>query len=181
MVFFGRGVNVGGAGRSTLSASALPARLRNTPRLCAIALTTAALGACAQNPPASDKMALRSSARQASLATVHTRTQLPFATDKHVERPRLASYGVASFYTEDTLTANGEKYNPNELTAAHRTLPFGTRLQVTNVTNGRSVTVRVNDRGPFVAGRIVDVSYSAAERLGITERGVAKVKIDIVK
>lgn len=75
----------------------------------------------------------------------------------------------------------GEKYDPNELTAAHRTLPFGTRLRVTNVANGRSVTVRINDRGPFVSGRTVDVSYSAAEKLGIIERGVAKVKMDVVQ
>jgi rare lipoprotein A len=68
-----------------------------------------------------------------------------------------------------------------ELTAAHRTLPFGTRVRVTNVTTGRSVTVLVNDRGPFVTGRIVDVSYSAAEMLGIIGRGVAKVKLDVVQ
>jgi rare lipoprotein A len=67
------------------------------------------------------------------------------------------------------------------LTAAHPTLPFGTRLRVTNVSNGRSVIVRINDRGPFVAGRAVDVSSSAAERIGIVERGVAKVKLDVVQ
>jgi NAD(P)-dependent dehydrogenase (short-subunit alcohol dehydrogenase family) len=78
-------------------------------------------------------------------------------------------------------TASGEKFDPNELTAAHPNLPFGTQLRVTNVANGRSVTVRINDRGPFVAGRAVDVSYSAAERIGIIERGVAKVKLDVVQ
>jgi len=67
------------------------------------------------------------------------------------------------------------------LTAAHRTLPFGTRLRVTDVNTGRSVTVRVNDRGPFVRGRVVDVSASAAESLGITGKGVAKVKVDVVE
>jgi len=67
------------------------------------------------------------------------------------------------------------------LTAAHRTLPFGTRLRVTDVNTGRSVTVRVNDRGPFVRGRVVDVSASAAETLGITGKGVAKVKVDVVE
>ena len=70
---------------------------------------------------------------------------------------------------------------PNQLTAAHRTLPFGTRLRVTNVATGRSVTVRVNDRGPFVAGRVVDVSRSAAESLGMVGQGVAKVKLDVVQ
>ena len=68
----------------------------------------------------------------------------------------------------------------HELTAAHPTLPFGTRLRVTNVASGRSVTVRVNDRGPYVAGRVVDVSYAAAETLGMVGGGVAKVKLDVV-
>ena len=73
------------------------------------------------------------------------------------------------------------KFNSQELTAAHRTLPYGTRLRVTDVATGRSVTVRVNDRGPFVRGRVVDVSRSAAQTLGITGKGVAKVKLDVVE
>jgi rare lipoprotein A len=101
----------------------------------------------------------------------------PFAS---AER-QVASRGLASFYTEGTQTASGEKFDPHELTAAHPTLPFGTRLRVTNVASGRSVTVRVNDRGPFVPGRNVDVSYAAAERLGMVGRGVAKVKLDVVQ
>jgi rare lipoprotein A len=89
--------------------------------------------------------------------------------------------GIASFYTEDEQTASGEKYDPNKLTAAHPTLPFGTRVRVTNLVNGHSVVVRVNDRGPFIPGRVVDVSYSAAETLGIVERGIVKVKLDVVR
>ena len=92
-----------------------------------------------------------------------------------------ASYGLASFYAKAQQTASGEKFDPNELTAAHPTLPFGARLRVTNVANGRSVTVRINHRGPFIAGRSVDVSHSAAERIGIIDRGVAKVKLDVVQ
>ena len=92
-----------------------------------------------------------------------------------------ASSGMASFYTEGTLTASGEKFNTLELTAAHPTLPFGTKLRVTNVNTGRAVTVRVNDRGPYVAGRVVDVSYSAADALGMVGKGVAKVKLDVVQ
>jgi rare lipoprotein A len=92
-----------------------------------------------------------------------------------------SSYGVASFYTEDEWTANGEKFNTRAMTAAHPTLPFGTRLRVTNVTNGRSVVVRINDRGPFVPGRVVDLSEAAAENLGMVERGVVKVKLDVVQ
>jgi len=97
------------------------------------------------------------------------------------KRPRDAALGLASFYTEGSRTASGEKFDPNVLTAAHPTLPFGTRLRVTRVDTGRSVIVRVNDRGPFVQGRVVDVSYSAAKELGMIERGVAKVKIDVVQ
>jgi rare lipoprotein A len=92
-----------------------------------------------------------------------------------------SSYGVASFYKDDTETASGEKFDPQQLTAAHRTLPFGTRLRVTNVETGRSVTVRVNDRGPYIAGRSVDLSYSAADTIGMVERGVTKVKIEVVR
>jgi rare lipoprotein A len=72
-------------------------------------------------------------------------------------------------------------FSAYQLTAAHRTLPFGTRLRVTNLANGRSVTVRVNDRGPYVRRRTVDVSSSAAEALRMTERGVANVKLDVVR
>jgi rare lipoprotein A len=89
--------------------------------------------------------------------------------------------GVASFYTEGVRTASGERLNPNALTAAHPSLPFGTRLRITSVASGRSVVVRVNDRGPFIKGRAVDVSYSAAKELGMTERGVAKVKMEVVQ
>jgi rare lipoprotein A len=89
--------------------------------------------------------------------------------------------GLASFYWEDRQTANGERFNKHELTAAHPNLPFGTRLRVTNVRNGRSVTVRVNDRGPFVHGRIIDVTSAAAETLGMVNAGVVKVTLDIVR
>ena len=92
-----------------------------------------------------------------------------------------ASHGVASFYTEGTKTASGEKFNTMDMTAAHPTLPFGTKLRVTNVSTGQAVTVRVNDRGPFVQGRVVDVSYSAADALGMVGKGVAKVKLDVVQ
>jgi len=86
-----------------------------------------------------------------------------------------------SFYSEGTRTASGEKFDAHELTAVHPTLPFGTRLRVTNVATGKSVTVRVNDRGPYVPGRIVDVSYSAAQSLGMVGKGVANVRLDVVQ
>jgi rare lipoprotein A len=93
----------------------------------------------------------------------------------------MASHGVASFYTEGTETASGEKFDTRELTAAHPTLPFGTKLRVTNMSTGRAVTVRVNDRGPYVAGRVVDVSHSAADALGMVGAGIAKVRLDVVQ
>ena len=112
---------------------------------------------------------------------VKSTKQTPFVTERNAAKAQFAPYGVASFYSDEQQTANGEIFNPNALTAAHPTLPFGTRLRVTNLATGRFVTVRVNDRGPYVPGRIVDVSYSAAETLGIVERGVAKVKLDVVR
>ena len=89
--------------------------------------------------------------------------------------------GLASFYGSDQQTASGERFNPRAMTAAHRTLPFGTKVRVTNVRSGRTVTVRINDRGPFIPGRVIDLSQAAAEELGIVGRGIAKVKLDVVQ
>ena len=91
--------------------------------------------------------------------------------------------GIASYYGNEagSKTASGQRFNQHAMTAAHRSLPFGTRLRVTNTTTGKSVTVRVNDRGPYVPGRVVDVSYSAARALGMVDAGTAKVKLDVVQ
>jgi rare lipoprotein A len=92
--------------------------------------------------------------------------------------------GLASWYGEahDGLpTASGEIFDRTRYTAAHRTLPIGTRLRVTNLENGRIVRVRVNDRGPYVAGRILDLSQEAARTLGMVERGVVMVQLDVVR
>jgi len=88
-----------------------------------------------------------------------------------------AQTGKASYYKHGSRTANGERFNPHGLTAAHRTLPFGTKVLVTNLKNGKSVIVRINDRGPHVKGRIIDLSYGAAKAVGLTAMGVAQVKI----
>lgn len=109
------------------------------------------------------------------------RRQAPSAPREDAGDVKTASHGVASYYTEGTKTASGERFNTLEMTAAHPTLPFGTKLRVTNVESGRSVMVRVNDRGPYVQGRVVDVSYSAADALGMVGKGVAKVKLDVVQ
>ncbi|HEX8623302.1 MAG TPA: septal ring lytic transglycosylase RlpA family protein [Allosphingosinicella sp.] len=91
--------------------------------------------------------------------------------------------GEASYYGHELAgnrTASGERFNPNGLTAAHRTLPLGTRLKVTNVANGRSVVVRVNDRGPFVRSRLIDVSLGAARQINMVGAGKAQVRLEIV-
>lgn len=91
--------------------------------------------------------------------------------------------GKASFYAdkfEGRLTASGEKYKHNKLTAAHKTLPFGTRVRVTNLSNQQKVEVTINDRGPYAEGRIIDLSKSAAEKLGFVNQGLADVQVDIL-
>jgi len=92
--------------------------------------------------------------------------------------------GKASYYSEKfegKPTASGELYHGNEMTAAHPTLPFFTRIKVTNLENKRSVIVTVNDRGPFVKGRIVDLSKAAAMKLDFIDKGVAKVELEVVQ
>lgn len=92
--------------------------------------------------------------------------------------------GVASYYGpgfHGKKTANGERFNMNALTAAHRTLPFGTRVRVTNLDNGRSVVVRINDRGPFAKGRIIDLSKVAAKRIGMIQSGTARVRLEVLR
>lgn len=88
-----------------------------------------------------------------------------------------AQVGNASWYALRSTTASGERMNPNALTAAHRTLPFGTKVRVKNLHNGRSVVVRINDRGPFVGGRVIDLSKAAAAQIGIIGAGTAKVSL----
>jgi rare lipoprotein A len=85
--------------------------------------------------------------------------------------------GHASWYALYSRTASGEMMNPSELTAAHRSLPFGTKVLVENLTNGRSVVVRINDRGPFIGGRIIDLSKAAAASIGMISSGTAKVRV----
>jgi rare lipoprotein A len=98
------------------------------------------------------------------------------------DKVKTTSNGTASYYGygHSNRTANGERFNPQELTAAHRTLPFGTRVRVTNNWNGRSVIVRINDRGPFIRGRIIDVSLGAAKQLGMISSGIASVKVEVL-
>ncbi len=181
------------AGRVVLSKFLIAAAgVRNFIKLFVAVLAAASLAACAQSSVVSgpSDLAMRQQAspesnrkisslvnRRVAVRKKHT----PFKPEEKTAEAKATSGGVASFYTEGTKTANGEKFDTHELTAAHRTLPFGTKLRVTNVATGKSVTVRVNDRGPFIPGRIVDVSYAAAETLGMVEGGIAKVKLEVVQ
>lgn len=106
------------------------------------------------------------------------------AAQKHpVEKPKV-QYGTASWYggprEQGRETACGQPFNEHALTAAHRTLPLGTKVRVTNLRNGRSVVVRIKDRGPWVASRVIDVSKAAARRLGFTRKGLAPVKVRVL-
>ncbi len=120
-------------------------------------------------------------------------TALIFSSCSHIplvskKRPRKVKIGYeevgyASWYGpkfHGRRTSSGEIFNMHDLTCAHRTLPLGTIVLVTNLENGKSVLVRVNDRGPFIRGRIVDLSYAAAKQIGMVRKGVVKVRIKVV-
>jgi rare lipoprotein A len=181
--------------RAAFSSGSSP---RRAAQRLAVILGAASLAGCVQTQMAANKSEMVSPTRQASPAHAHrqydrtaspaparrvavARKHTPFASNKKPAATEVPSHGIASYYWQGTKTASGEKFNTNDLTAAHPTLPFGTKLRVTNVSSGQSVTVRVNDRGPFVRGRVVDVSYAAAETLGMVGGGIAKVKLDVVE
>lgn len=101
-----------------------------------------------------------------------------------IPEARAIGGGSASYYAskfEGRPTASGERYRAAELTAAHRSLPFGSKVRVTNPSTGKSVTVRINDRGPFTKGRVIDVSRAAAEELGLIARGHAAVELEVLE
>lgn len=102
---------------------------------------------------------------------------LPFGARASAQEGTISWYG-AQFH--DRPTASGERFDKRDLTMAHPTLPFGTKVMVTNLRNGRTVVVRVNDRGPFIGHRIADLSEAAASRLGILGKGVAKARIEVL-
>lgn len=105
------------------------------------------------------------------------------APPPRVLEPPTAEVGVASFYSgghHHRRTAQGGRFDARRLTAAHRTLPFGTRVRVTNLDNGRDVVVTITDRGPFRRGRIIDVSKRAARELGIVREGTARVRVEVI-
>ena len=106
--------------------------------------------------------------------------EVPVARDAY----ETIAQGEASYYGNELAgnrTASGERFNPHGLTAAHRSLPLGTKLRVTNLSNGLSTIVRINDRGPFVGNRIIDVSLGAAREIGMVRSGKARVKLEILR
>ena len=122
-----------------------------------------------------------STSRLVAVAVVSLVIWVHPARTEMVQRPVI---GHASWYGEEFArrpTASGERYDPTKLTGAHRTLPLGSRVRVTNLLNGRSVMVTINDRGPYMRQREIDLSYGAARVLGMVRRGVARVRIELVE
>lgn len=140
----------------------------------AIVLSVVSLGAgAAQRPTSSESRSTQASSKQAVVASA-----------KYVKREKPYQVGTASWYGDyfqGKPTASGEPYNMYDMTAAHLNLPLGTMVKVTNLRNGHSAVLRINDRGPFVDGRIIDVSYTAAKVLGFKARGLQRVRLDIVQ
>lgn len=120
------------------------------------------------------------------LLTVSAAAQEAQITDEpaaEVEQATEIDGGMASYYGDELAgnrTASGERFDPDELTAAHRSLPFGSMVRVTNVSNGDSVVVRINDRGPFSRGRVIDISHAAARQIGMHRSGTARVKLALL-
>lgn len=117
-------------------------------------------------------------------ATPPGKSPRPEADQRSAEQGPVIGSGKASFYGSqhhNKRTASGERFDQGSLTAAHRTLPFGTKVRVINTRNGKSVVVRINDRGPFVRGRIIDLSKAAFERIGSTHSGVIRVRLERVE
>ena len=131
----------------------------------------------------------------ALLVVLHSGTSAPAASSAtgdgpiHHSRSHRAAHkahagsaqtGMASYYSMPQRVTSGGYFNPNAMTAAHRALPFGTRVRVTHMGNGRSVVVHINDRGPYGANRILDLSKAAAQVLGMTGQGIARVKMSVL-
>lgn len=141
-----------------------------------------------------DRSATRTAQRASRAAASSTRAAATDADDGSRPQRRAAAAaqpresltgsggetGVASYYWQPQALASGGRFNPDAMTAAHKTLPFGTRVRVTHLSNGNTVDVVINDRGPYIAGRIIDLSRRAAQNIGMTGSGVARVRVSIL-
>ena len=142
--------------------------------------------ACGAGPSkASSKATYRKASRhvRSHRAAHATPRKARHATRRTAKRTYSGSHsmsGVASYYWQPQAVASGGRFNPNALTAAHKTLPFGTKVRVTHLGNGRSVVVTINDRGPYIRGRVIDLSRRAAGVIGMTGSGVARVSVNVV-
>lgn len=110
--------------------------------------------------------------------TVRGKTYVPLKSARNFKEEGMASWYGEKFHGR--ATASGERYNMHAMTAAHKILPLQTTVRVTNVRNGNSIVVRVNDRGPFISGRVIDLSYKAAKQLGMTRAGVVRVRVEAI-
>jgi rare lipoprotein A len=126
------------------------------------------------------RRATRSTRRATSSRRTARRSTSVRRTSSRSARRGGSLRGLASYYWQPQRVASGGWFNPNALTAAHKTLPFGTRVRVTNLRNGRSVVVRINDRGPYIRGRIIDLSKRAAGIVGMRNAGVVPVSVEIL-
>jgi rare lipoprotein A len=147
----------------------------------AVILSVASLGAGAASRPNS----LEAAKVTPPVTSVSTSTTLNRSTNRNNSpKPKAYQIGTASWYGEQfqgKQTASGELFDMRDFTAAHPTLPLGTFVKVTNLRNGKAVVLRINDRGPVVDGRIIDVSYNAARALGFNDRGLQTVRLDLYK
>jgi rare lipoprotein A len=166
------------------------------PRLLAIAAIPAWLALSAHSAVAQDFIDRWSIIPKAQAAEppleppVQNSPAPPAAVDQPAQSPEApaprqafnrAFSGKASFYSYSKgKTASGAKFDRDAMTAAHRSLPFGTRVRVTDVASSKSVIVQISDRGPFIAGRVIDLSLAAARTLGITDSGVAQVRVEVL-
>jgi rare lipoprotein A len=147
-------------------------------RAAAAALALAALSAACAGPRRDAKPDDRAGAEEERGGPAPPEIRGPARSEAGAQQEGIASWYGKRFHGR--RTASGERYDMQAMTCAHRTHAFGTRLRVTDLATGRSVVVRVNDRGPFAKDRVVDLSAAAARRLGIAERGVARVRVEVV-
>jgi rare lipoprotein A len=154
-------------------------------RASQLAVTLAIAVVAVPGPVQADELAAgdRIATLTQTVAALDESIQIAPPTEKAEAVFEMIGQGEASYYGHELAgnrTASGERFNPHGLTAAHRTLPLGTKLRVTNIANGRSVIVRINDRGPFVRNRLIDVSLGAAREINMVRSGKAQVRLEIV-
>lgn len=139
-------------------------------------------GACSTSRPALARARARK--KPSARKKTPTRRKTPTRKKAHHRKKKFVQYGIASWYGKrfhGGKTASGERYNMHTMTAAHRTLPFGTIVRVTRLKTGRVVTVRINNRGPYAKGRVIDLSRKAASKMDILRAGVTRVRVEVLK